>query len=76
MGGGEGGAVTPHNGLLGETPPKRGTFLRLQVYERVSISLVEVYERVVKSVISICNDLKGLQKDFMAIKMSGKCLVL
>ena len=31
-----------YNGLYGEAPPKRDTFLRLQVYERVGISLVEV----------------------------------
>lgn len=36
---------TPYNGLYGETPPVRGTSLRLQVYERVRISLVKVYER-------------------------------
>ena len=35
-------------------PPERGTFLRLQVYERAGISLVEVHERVWKSVISVC----------------------
>ena len=42
----EGG--TPYNGIYGEAPPEMGTFLRLQVqrYERVGISLVEVYERV------------------------------
>ena len=32
-------------------PPERGTFFTLQVYERLGISLVEVYERVGKSVI-------------------------
>ena len=32
---------TPYNGLYGEAPPKRGTFLRLQVYKRVVISQVE-----------------------------------
>ena len=47
-GGGEG---TPYNGLYGEAPPERGTFFRLQVYKRVVISQVEVYERVGKSVI-------------------------
>ena len=31
----------------------RGTFFRLQVYERVVISLVEVYERGGKSVFSV-----------------------
>ena len=25
---------TPYNGLYGEAPPERGTFFRLQVYER------------------------------------------
>ena len=33
---------TPYNGLYGEAPPERGTFLRLQVYERVGILLVDV----------------------------------
>ena len=42
---------TPYNGLYGEALPKMGTFFRLQVYERVGISLVEVNERVGKSVI-------------------------
>ena len=42
---------TPYNGLDGEAPPERGTFFTLQVYERVGISRVEVYERVRKSVI-------------------------
>ena len=49
-----GGEGTPYNGLYGEAPPKRGTFFRLQVYERVGISLVEVYKRVGKFVIRIC----------------------
>ena len=44
-------AGTPYNGLYGEAPPERDTFFKLQVYERVGISLVEVYERVGKSVI-------------------------
>ena len=48
-----GGGGTPYNGLYGEDPPKRGTFFRLQVYERVGISRPEVYERVMKSVILI-----------------------
>ena len=37
--------VTPYDGLYREAPPERGIFFRLQVYERVGISLVEVYER-------------------------------
>ena len=36
----------PYDGLYGEAPPERGTYFRLQVYERVGILLVEVYERV------------------------------
>ena len=47
---------TPYNGLYGadgEALPERGTFLRLQVNGRVGISLVEVYEMVAKSVISV-----------------------
>ena len=45
---------TPYNGLYGEALSERGTFFRLQVYERVGISLVEVYKRVRKSVIWVC----------------------
>ena len=42
LGGGGGG--TPYNGLNGWAPPKRGIFFRPQVYERVGISLFEVYD--------------------------------
>ena len=44
---------TPYNGLYGEALPERGIFFRLQVYEGVGISLVEVYEMVAKSFISV-----------------------
>ena len=37
---------TPYDGLYGEAPPERGIFLRLQVYDRVGISLAEAYKRV------------------------------
>ena len=44
--------------LYWEAVPERGTFLGLQVYERVGISLVEVYEREAK----ICHfSLEGLK---------------
>ena len=46
-----GGGGTPYNGLYGEAPPERGTFFTLQVYERVGISRVEVYERLRESFI-------------------------
>ena len=51
-GGGNGG--THYDDLYGEALPERGTFFRLQVYERVRILLVEVYERVGESVIWVC----------------------
>ena len=50
-----GGGNTSYNGLYGETRLKRGTFIRLQVYERVGdvgISLVVVCKRIRKSVTS------------------------
>ena len=42
------------SGPYGEAPPKRGTFSRLHVYKRVEMSIAEIYERVGRSVISIC----------------------
>jgi len=53
------GVGTPYYGLYREALPERGTFFRLQVYERVGILLDEVYKRVGKSVIWVC---KGAQK--------------
>ena len=38
----------------GGAPPERGIFFRPQVYERVGISLVEIYKSVGKSVIWVC----------------------
>ena len=62
------GGVTPYNGPHGEAPPERGTFFRLQVYERVGISLVEVYEMVGTSVIWICERAqRAEQTNFMAL---------
>ena len=43
-GGGGGWGGTPYDGLYREAPPERGIFFRLQVYESVGISLVEVYK--------------------------------
>ena len=46
---------TPYNdGQYGKAPPERGTSFRHQVYERLGILLVEVYERIGRSVISVC----------------------
>ena len=47
----QGGGGTPYNGLYEEAPPEGGIFVRPLVYERVAILVVEVYERVGKSVI-------------------------
>ena len=43
-----------YDGLYGEAPLESSIFFRLQVYERVEISLVEVYTGVGKSVIWVC----------------------
>ena len=45
---GRGGGGTVYNGLYGEAP-----LFRLQVYERVGISIFEACERVGKPVISV-----------------------
>ena len=51
---------TPDNGPYMEAQLKRGNLLRPQVYKRVRISPVEVYNRVGKSVILVCKkDQKG-----------------
>ena len=52
--------VLPLMCLYGEAPPERGIFFRLQVYERVRILLVEVYEGAGKSVIWLCEGAKRL----------------
>ena len=44
---------TPYDGLYGEAPHEMGIFFRLQVYERVGISLDEVCERA--SALSYCS---------------------
>ena len=49
-----------------EVPPDRGTMFRLQAYDRVTgISLFEVYERVGKSVISVCKKIQKLNDEQM-----------
>ena len=60
---------TSYNGLYGETPPvERGTFFRLQVFERVGILLDEVYERERKCVIWVCEKAqRAEQVNFMAL---------
>ena len=70
---GLGGGVTPYNGLYGEAPPERGTFSRLQEYERVGILPVEVYEMVGKSVTWFVKwPKKATEGSFMSVKSSKK----
>ena len=47
---GEGGC-NPFNDLYREGVPKRGTFFQASVYEKVGISLVEVYGKIGNPVI-------------------------
>lgn len=54
---GGGGGGTLFNGLCGEASPERGTVFQASGQEGV-VSLVEVYERVRKSVISACKRYK------------------
>ena len=42
-----GGGGTPYNGLYRETPPERSDVFRVQLYERVGISLVEEYLTII-----------------------------
>ena len=59
-----GGGCTPYNGLYGDALLERGTFFRLQVYERVQ-----------KSVISVCKKKKakkGYQMYFLGCKKVNK----
>ena len=68
---------TPYDGLYGEALSERGTFFRLQVYEKVGISPVEVYERVGKSVIRVSEmPLRAEQMNFMALYSRENVLFL
>ena len=53
-----GGGGTPYDDLYGKAPPERGIFFRLREYERVGILIVEVYKKVGKSVIWVCERLQ------------------
>ena len=51
---------------------KKGTFFRVQVYQTVGISLVEVNERVGKFVILVCRKAQKVQKMHGCKKKSRK----
>ena len=74
MGGGGRGKGNPYNGLYGEAPPERGTFFMIQVHEScLGITLVEVYDRVEESVISVFKRVQnGQQMHIMAVKEPRK----
>ena len=61
---------TPYHGLYGEASPGKDTFFRTRVHKRVGISIVEVYERVGKSVVLVCNN--GHQMHFLSAKQFEK----
>ena len=59
---------TPYNGLYGEAPPERGIFFRLQVYERVGISLDEVYKRASALIAALAASLVVLKEKRIKFK--------
>ena len=67
-------AGTPYKWpVKGDSIQKGYLFQASGVWNMVGISLVEGYKRVWQSVVSVCkNDLKHLQKDFMAVKKQIK----
>ena len=61
---------------MGGLHPKKVPFsgFRRLLHERVGISLIEVYERVGKFVVTVGKkDRKGYQMHFMAVKKLRKC---
>ena len=63
-----GGGILSTMAYTGRLPLKGVPFFRLQVYDREGILLVEVYERVGKSVISVCESAqKGSEIRFKAL---------
>ena len=63
-----GGVVLPLKSYTGKLCLKGVPFFRLQAYERVGISLVEVFKRVGKSVIWVCEMAqRAEQMNFMTL---------
>ena len=74
---GSGGGDTPRNGLYGEALPERGTFSRLQVYERVPFHILQLVKSLGKSVTwSVKWPKKATEGSFMSVKSSKNFLVL
>ena len=62
--------------VYGEVLPERFTFFRIQIYERVAISLVELYKWVGKLVISVCHGKNATERANRAIYGRESFLVL
>ena len=58
-----------------EAQPDRGIFFGLQVYERVGISLVEVYKRMGKSVIWVCEKAQKHYRVFQKFVPTVNCIL-
>ena len=59
----------------GRLRPKGVFFFRLQVYQRVGVSLIEVYKKVGKCHLGLWKGPKGLTDEFYGFKKSRKSFV-
>ena len=65
-----GGGGTPHNDLYGEAPRERGTFFRLQVYNRVEISPAIFYCALITAFTFVCLHKYASTEDRLLIALS------
>ena len=75
------GGETPYNHQYGEAASERGTFLRLQVYERVGKSVISVGKQMHFMVVKKTSKLSGFviysyfkDCEFTAVKRDAKVL--
>ena len=66
---GTGVGGTHYDGLYGEVPPERSIFFRLQVYERVGISLDEVHKRASALIAALAASLAVLKKKELSLRI-------
>ena len=70
---GGGGGILPMMACMGRLQPKGVSFLRLEQCEKIGILQFEVYERVGKSVFSVCKRAQnGLKMHFVVVKKLEK----
>ena len=60
---------TPYDGLYGEVPPQRSIFFRLKVYERMGISLDEVYKRASELIAALAASLEVLKEKELSLRI-------